>query len=200
MPFTPKTFGDLKQSLADRHDSGTLPTDSATLSYWARLLNRAKDYCADRLKLVTSTSLTTSSGTVAIPDDFMQDVALVDSNDLTWQLIPADESDVAVGTSYWITGSQTGGFTLNTLTGYDQTFTYYYQYRPIDMSADADECPIPDPEAVVARAYASLRMAETDPLDDAQMSFQECDRRLDEVIAQRNVNQGGTTMALYPNA
>ena len=200
MPFTPKTLADLKQSLADRHEAGDLPTDSTTLSYWTRLLNRAKDYCADRLKLTTSTTLTTVSGVIALPDDFMQDVLVVDSNDLTWSLIPKEDSDSAGPLQYWITGSQNGGFTLNTITGYDQTFTVYYAYRPVDMSADADECPIPDPEAVVARAYGMLRMAEFDPAEDADKSLGECDRRLDEIMAQRNVNDGGQNFKLYPNA
>lgn len=198
--FTPKTLGDLKQSLADRHDSGSLPTDAATLAYWIRLLNRAKDYCADRLKLVKSITLTTVSGVIALPDDFVMMQTVVDSNDLQWTLISKEDSENAVGTAYWITGSQTGGFTLNTLTGYDQTFTVYYVYRPDDMAADADECPIPDPEAVVARAYGNLRIAETDPLEDADKAINECERRLDEIIYQRNVNDGGQNFMIYPNA
>lgn len=200
MAFTVIDLADLKQSLADRHDAGTLPTDSDTLTYWTRLLNRAKDYCADRLQLTKSTTLTTVSGTIALPDDFMVVNSVVDSNDLTWTLISKENSEQATGTQYWITGDQDSRFSLNTLTGYDQTFTVFYTYRPGDMSADADECVIPDGEAVVARAYGMLRMAEFDPAEDADKAIFECDRRLDEIIYQRNINDGPQGMTLLPGA
>lgn len=200
MAFTVIDLADLKQSLADRHDAGTLPTDSATLTYWTRLLNRAKDYCADRLQLTKSTTLTTVSGTIALPDDFMVVNSVVDSNDLTWTLISKENSEQATGTQYWITGDQDSRFSLNTLTGYDQTFTVFYTYRPGDMSADADECVIPDGEAVVARAYGMLRMAEFDPAEDADKAIFECDRRLDEIIYQRNINDGPQGMTILPGA
>lgn len=200
MAFTPKTLGDLKQSLADRHEAGDLPTDSTTLSYWTRLLNRAKDYCADRLKLTKSASVTTVSGTATLADDFLADVALVTSGGETWTLISKENSVMAGPMTYWITGNQDTRFTLNTITGQDQTFSHYYIYRPEDMSADADECVIPDPEAVVARAYGMLRMAEFDPAEDADKSLGECDRRLDEIIYQRNINDGPQNMTLQANA
>jgi hypothetical protein len=68
------------------------------------------------------------------------------------------------------------------------------------MSSDSDECIIPDPEAVVARAYGMLRKAETDPLGDMQDSFNECERRLDEIIYQRNLNDGAVGFTLQMNA
>lgn len=200
MPFTVKTLADLKQSLADRHEAGELPTESYILSYWTRLLNRAKDYCADRLQLTKSTSLTTSSGTIALPDDFMTVIDVVDSNEMKWMLIPKENSDYAGPYCYWITGNQDSRFSLNTATGYDQTFTVYYSYRPGDMSSDSDECVIPDSEAVVARAYGMLRMAEFDPAEDADKAINECERRLDEIIAQRNSNDGPQGFTLQANA
>lgn len=200
MAFTPTTLAQLKQSLADRHDAGDLPTDTSTLSYWTRLLNRAKDYCADRLQLSKSVSLTTTSGSVVLADDFLADVALVDSNDVVWTLIPKEQSGGASAYSYWITGDQDSRFTLNILPEYDQTFTFYYTYRPGDMSLDADECVIPDGEAVVSRAYAMLRMAEFDPAEDADKSLAECERRLNEVISQRNTNDGFQGFTLPSNA
>lgn len=200
MAFTPTTLAQLKQSLADRHDAGDLPTDSATLSYWVRILNRAKDYCADRLQLTKSASITTTSGSVVLADDFLSDVALVDSNDVTWNLIPKEQSDGAQAYSYWITGDQDSRFTLNINTDSDQTFTHYYAFRPGDMSADADECIIPDGEALVARAYAMLRMAEFDPAEDADKSLAECERRLNEIISQRNTNDGFQGFTLPSNA
>lgn len=200
MAFTVKTLANLKQSLADRHEAGTLPTDSSTLAYWIRLLNRAKDYCADKLTLTKSTSLTTSSGSIVLPDDFVSIVAVVDANDLTWTLVPKEDSGSVGPLAYWITGDQDNRFTLNTIPGYDQTFTVYYAYRPADMSSDSDECVIPDSEAVVARAYGMLRMAEFDPAEDADKSLAECDRRLDEIIYQRNINDGPQGMTLQSNA
>lgn len=200
MAYVVHTLANLKQSLADRHDAGVLPTDSATLAYWIRLLNRAKDYCADRLQLTTSTTLTTVSGTIALPDDFVLVNAVVDSNDLTWTLVTKEKADTAVAGQYWITGDQDTRFSLNIPSGSDQTFTVYYTYRPGDMSADADECVIPDSEAVVARAYGMLRMAEFDPAEDADKAIFECDRRLDEIISQRNINDGAQGMTLQENA
>lgn len=200
MAYSVATLATLKQSLADIHESGTLPTDSTTLAYWTRLLNRAKDYCADRLKLTKSTSLTTSGGTIQLPDDFMYTTEVVDAGGNAWTIIPKEQSDMAGYFTYWITGNQDTRFSLNTTTGADQTFTVYYAYRPEDMSADADECVIPDPEAVVARAYGMLRKAETDPLGDMQDSMNECERRLDEIIYQRNLNEGGFSFTLQAHA
>lgn len=200
MAYVVHTLANLKQSLADRHDAGVLPTDSATLAYWIRLLNRAKDYCADRLQLTTSTPLTTVSGTIALPDDFVLVNAVVDSNDLTWTLVTKEKADTVVAGQYWITGDQDTRFSLNIPSGSDQTFTVYYTYRPGDMSADADECVIPDSEAVVARAYGMLRMAEFDPAEDADKAIFECDRRLDEIISQRNINDGEQGFTLQQNA
>lgn len=200
MAFTVTTLANLKQSLADRHEAGDLPTEAATLAYWIRLLNRAVAYCADRIELTKSTSLTTSSGTIALPDDFISVKAVVDSNDLVWTLISKEDQDSVAGTQYWITGNQDSRFSMNTVTGYDQTFTVYYSYRPEDMDADADECVIPDGEAVVARAYGMLRMAEFDPAEDADKALQECERRLNEIIYQRNLNDGPQNFTISANA
>lgn len=194
MAFAVKTLSDLKQSLADRHDAGTLPTDSTILSYWTRLLNRAKDYCSDRLKLTKKTSLTTSSGVIVFPDDYILCNAVVDSDNLYWRLISKEDSVGASGNVYWVTGDQDNRFSLNIPDSANKTFTVYYTFRPADMSVDADECVIPDIEAVVARAYAMLRLAEFDPAEDADKAFGECERRLDEIIYQRNLNDGGNTL------
>ena len=191
MAFSVATLSTLKSSLADRHEAGTLPTDSATLTYWTRLLNRAKDYCADRLQLTKSTTLTTASGTIALPDDFLLINDVFDSGDTKWRLISKEDSEGATGNVYWITGNQDSRFSLNAPS--DEALTVYYTYRPADMSSDTDECVIPDPEAVVARAYGMLRYAEFDPAEDADKSLGECDRRLDEIISQRNTNDGGIT-------
>lgn len=200
MPYALKTLGDCLQSLADRHDAGTLPTSSSTISYWTRLINKAQNYCADRLRLLKTTTLTTVSGVIDFPDDFMVISNVVDSDNRSWSLIPSDESENAFGTVYWITGNQVDGFTLNIPSGTDYAFTVYYSFRPAEMSANADVCVITDIEAVVSRAYGMLRMAETDPLEDADKSFGECDRRLSEIEMQKNSNEGGMSFTLQENA
>lgn len=200
MAFTVKTLADLKQSLADRHDAGVLPTDTATLNYWIRLLNRAKDYCADRIKLTKSTSLTTVSGVIALPDDFIILNKVMDSGGNIIPIISKEDSPFVGTISAWVTGDQDSRFSLNVYGTPNETFTVYYTWRPEDMDADADECVIPDPEAVVAFAYANLRMSETDPLGDADKSFAECERRLNEMEYQRNINDGPQGFTLQANA
>ena len=190
MPFTLKTLADLKQSLADRHESnGTLPTSSAVLSYWIRLLNKGIAYCADRLKLTKSTSLITASGTIALPDDFLIiDSVFVDDQEYT-KVSPFDKL-AQVGTSYWITGNQTDGFSLNSPD--DTTFTVSYVFKPEELSSDSDVCIIPDPEAPVAYAYAMIRKAESDPFEDADTALQECDSRLTEIKSADKINNNST--------
>lgn len=195
MPYAKKTLADLKQSLADRHDSGTLPTASATLALWVRLLNRGVNYCADKLRITKSTSLTTSSYSVALPDDFLViNRVYYHNNGSELLMVDADDEEMHLTGTFWITGNHDSGFTLNTKE--DDTYTVYYSYKPVEMSADADECIIPDPEAVVAYAYSFLRRSETDPIGDAQQALEECDNRLSEMQDAYSTNnnfQGFTT-------
>lgn len=186
MAYTKKTLSDLKVSLSDKHDSGTLPTDAATLAYWTRLLNEGMAYCADILRLSKSTSLTTSSGTIALPDDFILVDKVVNASNVELSEINQSDSDGAGGTVFWITGNHSSGFYLNTPT--DETYTVYYTYRPAEMSSNSDVCIIPDPEAVVLYAYSKLRMAETDPLGDADKSMGEANRRISELADQMQLN------------
>lgn len=188
MAYTLKTMADLRTSLADKHDSGVLPTDSTTLAYWLRLLNAGMAYCADKLRLVKSTSLTTASGTIDLPDDFILVNRVVNASGLEIQQIGMDDSVGATGLVFWIKGNQTDGFTLNMPTANDGTYTVWYTFRPAEMVNTTDVCVIPDPEAVVYYAYSKLRMAETDPLDDADKSMGECERRLSEIIDQQQMN------------
>jgi hypothetical protein len=187
MTYAQATLSTLKQSLADRHDSGVLPTSSVTLTFWTRLLNRGIEYCADRLRLEKSTSLSTTSGSVALPDDFLL-INRVFTDDEK-ELYQIDKDDVATqdnGLAFCITGKHTDGFTFNVAT--DDTYTIYYTFKPSPLSTDSDVCIIPDPEAVVAYAYGALRRSETDPIEDADKSFQECDARLMELQSAKNVN------------
>lgn len=189
MAYTKKTYLDLKQSLADRHDSGVLPTASATLSFWGRLLNRGMVYCSDKLRLAKETTLTTVSGTIALPDDFLV-MNKVFKGDVQLSMISADDNEFKVGLVYWITGNHTDGFALNTTE--DETYTVEYSFKPSEMTADADICIIPDPEAVVAYAYAMLRKSETDPIGDADAALAECDTRLAEIQDAYSINTAFT--------
>lgn len=189
MPFTKKTLTDLLQSLADRHESnGVLPTSSATISFWTRLLNKGVNYCADKLRLTKSTSLTTTSGSVALPDDFLvRDSVFLDTTEYT--LVDATNEFIHEGLVYWITGNQTDGFTLNVPD--DDTYTVSYSFKPVELSSGTDKCIIPDPEAVVAYAYAMIRKAESDPFEDADRALEECDSRLREIQSQSAINADG---------
>lgn len=195
MPYAKKTLADLKQSLADKHDSGTLPTDSATLTYWTRLLNEGQAYCADILRLSKSTSLTTSSGTVALPDDFLLINKVVNSDYSELSQISFEDSSGVEDLVYWIKGDHTSGFSLNTPD--DATYTVFYAYRPSPMSGATDVCIIPDPEAVVLYAYSKLRKAETDPLGDADSSMGEARKRLDELVSQYQMNEQPLGFTFY---
>lgn len=186
MAYTPKTLSDLRTSLADRHDSGVLPTSSATLSFWDRLLNRGQAYCADRLRLEKSTSLTTVSGTIALPDDFLVINRIYDADSNEQSPVDKDDKACQVGATYWIKGNQTDGFSLNT--PYDKAYTVHYSFKPAEMSLTTDVCMIPDPEAVVAYAYGMLRKSETDPIEDADESIAECDSRLMEMQSTQTIN------------
>jgi hypothetical protein len=175
--------------LADRHDSGVLPTSSATLTFWTRLLNRGIEYCADRLRPEKSKDYTTSSGTIALDDDFLI-VNNVYNGDVLMYQVDKDRKEDQISGTYWITGNHTDGFSLNTYS--DDTYTVYYSFRPSPLVNDSDVCIIPDPEAVVAYAYGMLRKSETDPIEDADAALQECDSRLLEVQSANNINSNFT--------
>lgn len=192
MAFVKKTLADLKQKMADRHDSGVLPTDSATLSFWTRLLNDGVAYCADKLRLEKSASLTTASGTIALPDDFLIANRVYKG---TVELIKTDKDENHDGLVYWITGNQTDGFYLNTTE--DETYTVWYSFKPEEMDSNSDVCIITDPLAVVAYAYSFLRKSETDPIGDADKALEECDIRLAEIQSQQNINDNFNGFQFY---
>lgn len=184
--YTQKKLSDCLQGIADRHESeGTLPTSSITLAYWTRLLNRGILYCADRLRLAKPTTLTTSSGIIALPDDFLMIDSVFDGDTEYFKVDPQDENQ-HVGTVYWITGNQTDGFNLNTPD--DKLFTANYVFKPTPLVGNSDVCIIPDEEAVVAYAYAQIRKGESDPFEDAETALQECDARLKEIQSTAAIN------------
>lgn len=202
MSYTTKTLADLKQDLADRHDNGVLPTSTTVINYWIRLLNKSKDYCVSRLHLTKQLTFTTSSGVYTLPTDFTVLDSVVDSENKQWGIISPTESVGIMGYYYWVTGNPVDGFIFNipfTNSETDKTFTISYTYKADDMVIDADKCIIQDYEAVSSRAYGYLRASETDPLDDVDKSFAECDRRLNDLIYNRNLNNGGNDITFYVN-
>lgn len=207
MAYQKKTLSDLKQSLADKISAGVVPSSSATLSYWTRMLNAGQQYCADKLRIEKSVSKTTTgasssaNGSVVLPDDFVLVNKVVNSDGITYEQISQEQSALAsYGVNvFWITGNHFDDFYLNTPE--NNTYTVYYTYRPSEMSSNSDECIIPDPEAVVCYAYSKLRMAQTDPLEDADKEMGECNRRIDEMNSARMFNEiGGIKFTLQENA
>jgi len=195
--YAKKTLLDLQQFIADKHDSGTLPTDTSTLSYWTRLLNNAQDYIADRLKLVKDTDLTTVSGTIALPDDFVS-IKKVINDDVVIAQIDKENANGLTGNIYWLKGNHKDGYSLNTPE--DDTFTVYYVYNLAPLTLNTDECIIPDPMAVAIYAYAKLRQAETDPLEDANQSLGEAEARIIEMIGDGITNNGDLAFTFNTNA
>lgn len=194
MAYAKAKLSDLKQSLADRHDGGTLPTDTPTLSLWTRHFNRGQEYCANELELKKSTSVVTSGGTGALPTDFKTILDVYDSGDnLMVQVSPDDIGSQASGT-YWITGDHNSGFTLNVID--DDTYTVKYVFLPAPLVNESDECIISDPEAVVAYAYSMVRKSETDPIGDAQEAMIECNTRLKRVKSDYDNNNANTEMSM----
>lgn len=198
MAYTKKTLASLKQSLADKQTSGKLPTKADTLSLWIRILNEGVAYCTDKLRLLKSTSLTTVSGTIALPDDFITINKVITSGGVELKQISRDQSIAVEGLYFWITGNHTDGFSLNTTS--DETYTVFYSFRPEEMDADADVCIIPDPEAVVCYAYSRLRDSQSDPFEDSQKYMDECNNRLDQIIDQDQINDRQFGFYLQANA
>lgn len=195
MPFTLKTLADCQQSLADRHDNGTVPANTTILARYTRLINRGIDYCADRMRLEKETTVTVTSGVGDLPDDFILVNAVFDSSDNEYFKIGADDVISRVGRVYWVTGNQVDGFVLNTPT--DDTFTVQYAFRPAPLVNTTDVCVIPDIEAPVAYAYAMLRKGESDPFEDAETTLQECDARIKEMNSAYAINTDSLGFQIY---
>lgn len=198
MAYTKKTLTNLLQSLADKHDAGILPTSSATLSYWTRILNEGNAYCSEKLRLEKSSTLSIASGTVALPDDFKSIKSMINADGEKLSRISKDDSALATAQYYWITGNHTDGFSLNCTE--DGDYTVYYTFRVSEMVNGSDVCVIPDPEAVVQYAYSRIRKAETDPLEDADQAMAECNRRLEDIIDDMQLNDAPICMTLQMGA
>lgn len=185
MAYALLTLADIKQSLADRHDNGVVPTNSIILARYVRLINRGIAYCADRLRLSKPVTLAVVSGVADLPDDFiLANSVFVDTVEYT-KVDPEDEL-VHSGLVYWITGNQVDGFVFNTPS--DGSYVVNYAFRPAPLVNNTDVCIIPDIEAVSAYAYAMLRKGESDPFEDADKSLQECDARILEMASANSIN------------
>ncbi len=187
MTFVPHTLADCKQSLADRHDNGVVPTSSAMLAKYVRLLNRGVDYCADKLKLTKKTTLTVASGVSDLPDDFSL-VRSVFVDTLKYAKVDPEDEAQHIGSVYWITGNQVDGFVFNTPE--DGDYVVNYTFKPSPLVNNTDICIIPDIEAPVAYAYAMLRKGESDPFEDAETSLDEVDARIVEMSSTVDNNSG----------
>jgi len=185
MAYTRHTLADCKQSLSDRHDNGTVPTNSTILARYVRLLNRGVEYCADRMRLSKPYTITIASGVGNLPDDFIIANSVYNG---TTEYLQVDQEYVPAhqGAVFWITGNQTSGFVLNVPA--DGSYTVNYSFRPAPLSNDSDVCLIPDIEAPVSFAYAYLRKGESDPFEDADKALQECDARIKEMNSQISIN------------
>ena len=196
MVFVKKTLADCLQSLADRHESnGTLTTSSATLSYWTRLLNKGVNYCADKMRINKSTTVTVASKTVALPDDFLLMNKVFDSSNNEMAMVDPDDIPNQTGYAYWVTGDQFNGFYLNAPT--DGVYTIEYSFKPVEMSSGTDKCIIPDIEAPVAFSYAMIRKGESDPFEDADKALAECDSRLAEMQSAKVINENFNGFEIY---
>jgi len=191
--YTQAKLSDLKISLADRHDGGTLPTDTPTLTLWTRIFNRAQEYCANALGLKKEDTITTTSGVGTLPDDFRAVIEVYDSGDNLMTQVSSNDINNQNGGTYWITGDHTG-FSLNTVS--DDDYTVKYTYYPAPLVNDSDECVIDDPEAVVAYAYSMIRKSETDPIGDAQEAMIECNSRLKQMKSDYDNNNANTEMSV----
>lgn len=197
MTYVKSTLSDCLQSLADRHNSGTLPNKATTTTLWTRTLNRGLDYCARRLNLIKSTPLSTVNGTIALPDDFKTIFRVFkDTSELTQ--LGQDDLDKQTGLSFWITGDNFNGYAINTPSDMDLTVEYYFY--PAKMVTGTDICIIPDIEAVVSYAYAMLRKSESDPFEDADRAFAECDSRLTELKSDQTANNNNLDFQLIKGA
>lgn len=195
MAFTPHTLSDMKQSLADRHDNGIVPTNSTILARYVRLLNRGVEYCADALKYTKETTVVVTSGAGNLPADFIESKNIFDSSNNEYSQIGQEKLSYRIGLRYWISGNQTDGFVLNTPN--DDTFTVQYAFRPAPLVDNTDICLIPDIEAPVAYAYAMLRAGESDPFEDSELSLQKCDDSIAKMSSTNSSNNEVSGFEIY---
>jgi len=197
MAYAKATLQDLLQSIADQHDGGNLTTNTGTLGYWTRLLNRAQEYAAGELEVVKKEQVTVASGIYSLGANFRYFDRITTTSGVPLNLISQDQSVGMSGLYYWITGNFFDGYVLNVPV--DGDYILFYPYRVSPMSATTDVCIIPEPEAVWARAYADIRLAETDPLEDAQQFLERSQFLIERMKSDKQKNDQELAFAIPPD-
>lgn len=192
MAYAKTTLNDLLLSFSYRYGESSIPPSGTEKRvYW---INRGIDYIVNRLELTKSASVIVSgntcdlngaTGTVA---DFKSFIRLEDSSQNTYTLVNPADYEASEGTVCAITGDHSSGYTLKVK--YDGTYTLYYSFHFSPLVNLTDECIVYDPEAVVAYAYAQMRLSETDPLQDASRNLEECEARIRMMSSDINRNEG----------
>lgn len=151
----------LFSTLQQRYQDLLGDSDGTIDNFGKRNINAAISDIVNRYPFswnVASTTLTLSSGTADMPNNFnprwgLMDARIVvsdDNNDTVFTQVPIYERDKYSSDDYvfWITPDISGDkyvFNTKTQTG---TVTIYYYYVPTELSSDSDKCAVPDTEAV----------------------------------------------------
>lgn len=193
MAYSKPTFGQILLSLSYRYGENAVPSAGIdNRKYW---VNRGIEFCAEQLDLKKSVAVTVASGvadlsvsSAGVAPDFKSIIELRDSGGNKYTIVSQEEYQAMSGACCSITGNHADGFTLNVKN--DGDYTLWYRFYTDPLVNDADECIIPDPEAVAAYAYSSLRKSETDPLEDAEKNMDECLERIADMADNINRNEG----------
>ena len=141
------------------------------------------------LTTVRNTTLTTASGSVNLPTDFSSIRRVFKSDGTELSKVSAEMAVGNTGDYFYIGGDFFSGYTLNVLTGIDDTFTVFYLFRPEEIASDSDICKIPDYEAPVFYAYSRLRDSETDPIEDSDKYMDMCEKRIKKMRSEKEENE-----------
>jgi hypothetical protein len=197
MAYSKATFNDILLSLSYRYGEASVPAAGIdNRKYW---VNRGIEFIVDKLQLNKSVSVTVASGVCNLSvtpssdpaPDFKSFDKLLDSTGLEVPMVSKSDYTLMGGQVCCITGDHATGYVLNVKT--DGTYTLYYQYYISPLVSTTDICPISDPEAVAAYAYAQIRLSETDPLEDANTNMQECLNRIDAMAEDISRSEGPLT-------
>lgn len=192
MAYAKQTFNDVLTSVAYRYGETSVPASG--IDNWKHWANKGVEYCAERLDLKKSVSITTINDVcvlnASITDpamDFKSVSKLVDVNGRVIPISNNYERKVASAYTFSLTGDHATGITLHAADG---TYTLYYNFYPAPMVSLTDVCIIPDGEAVSAFVYAQIRRSETDPLNDVEKNLQEVENRINKMSEELSKNEG----------
>lgn len=196
MAYAKQTFNDLMTSLSYRYGESSAPTTGVdNRKYW---VNRGIEFCMDRLQFSKVATVTVASGVCSLSvstadaaPDFKSFDKLLNSSGYEIKKVSQEDFTASGEDVCCVTGDHLNGYILKAKT--DGTYSLYYQFYISPLVATTDICIIPDPEAVVAYAYAQIRMSETDPLQDAQINMDECFDRIGRMNEDIVRNEGQLT-------